>query len=679
MRLALIFVSTLAIAGQFSTSLGDQYPYTISAITTDAVGNTYAVGSRQIGISETTVGVVGDAVSPPSLVPGTSDVFVSKLDPNGNLLFTDTFAGKGTDTGIAVAVDPSGDIYIAGSTTSSDFPLSNALQTQSSPFNTGFVLKLSNDGTTILYSTYFGGTLGSSSVTALATDSQGNLYLTGTTTSSDFPHTPGLPFGPTALVTSNTAVFFSCISAKGDKILYSGALISGPIPVSSGSTSPSSGGVAVDATGDAYFAGNLGVGVALPTTPGVLMPTASYGGFAAKVTPGGTGLAYLTYLPSGVSSIALDNAGDLYLAGTSFAFDNTPLIGFVAKLNPAASAFLWTNNFNLLYETTTASIALDSSGNAWVAGTTTSTSFRNQGWTAGPEFLAEISASGNQLYSALYPFGTTDSLAIDTSGLLHVGGSGGFVSAENPASAPATQIAYLQNVFGGNVTPRISPAEVISIYGPGIGPATAATAAPVNGFYTTALGNIQVTINGMAMPVLYASANQINAIVPMEIEAGTGATIRIVNGSSTVPSFPVRIDPSQAQAFPTVLNQDGTINSQSNPAALNSVVSFYATGWQSNFAPLADGQVATAAKTVCTNSVSIPVGESNCGVLPSNTVPTGVVLYGGAAPGIVAGVTQFNVLITAENAIISCNFVGQITFNVVALGASVSQTVLVQC
>jgi hypothetical protein len=213
MRLALLFVSTLATAGPFSTSLGDQYPYTISAITTDALGNTYAVGSRQIGVPTLSIGIIGAAAA----TLETSDVFLSKLDPNGNLMFTDSFAGKGTDRGIAIAIDPSGNIYIAGTTTSRDAPLSNALQTRSNPLGAGFVLKLSNDGATILYSTYFGGTLGTSAVSALATDSQGNLYLTGTTTSTDFPHTPGLPFG--RLGTSGTAVFISCISAKGDKIL----------------------------------------------------------------------------------------------------------------------------------------------------------------------------------------------------------------------------------------------------------------------------------------------------------------------------------------------------------------------------------------------------------------------------------------------------------------------------
>src|SRR5271170_1472286 len=78
--LALIFISTLAIGGQFSTALGDQYPYTISAITTDAADNTYVVGTRQIGTRISLVAVVGGVAAPPNAtVPATSDVFVSKL------------------------------------------------------------------------------------------------------------------------------------------------------------------------------------------------------------------------------------------------------------------------------------------------------------------------------------------------------------------------------------------------------------------------------------------------------------------------------------------------------------------------------------------------------------------------------------------------------------------------
>jgi hypothetical protein len=187
--LLFLITATLAIAGEFTTSIGGTYLEAVSAITTDSAGNTYVVGTRT-----TATGANG--------LPSGSDVFVTKLDPNGNVLFTDTFAGKGIDMGTAIAVDRSGNIYIAGTTTSPDFPLSHALQTQiysigtvnGVPVGSGFIMKLSTDGTTILYSTYFGGTLGQSAITSLAIDANGNLYLTGYTQASDFPHTTGMPF-----------------------------------------------------------------------------------------------------------------------------------------------------------------------------------------------------------------------------------------------------------------------------------------------------------------------------------------------------------------------------------------------------------------------------------------------------------------------------------------------------
>src|SRR5579863_258314 len=140
-----LLTATLSIAGEFTTFLGAGNPYTIAAITTDSTGNTYVVGSRQLG---TPPAIVFDL----EYIPPDSDVFVTKLDPNGKILFTDTFAGKGVDTGSAIAVDPSGNIYIAGTTSSPDFPLSKALQTQpNTTYGTGFIVKLSNDGSTILY------------------------------------------------------------------------------------------------------------------------------------------------------------------------------------------------------------------------------------------------------------------------------------------------------------------------------------------------------------------------------------------------------------------------------------------------------------------------------------------------------------------------------------------------
>jgi uncharacterized protein (TIGR03437 family) len=661
--------ATGATAGQFTTSIGGTYLEAVSAIATDGAGNTYVVGSRQLTTS--TVG---------------TDVFLTKLDPNGKVLFTDTFAGKGTDTGTAITVDASGNIYIAGTTTSPDFPLSHALQTQIFPgaAGSGFIMKLSNDGTTILYSTFFGGTLGQSSISSLTTDSNGNLYLTGYTLASDFPHTSGMPFGKIIQSPATSGAIIASISAAGDKILYSGAIAMAQPCTSScislGGNEWTGVGIAVDAAGNAYIAGNDPSFTNLPTTAGVLTPN-GIGAFVAKVNAGGTGLGYLTYIGSGqlggppfgaventVYAIAVDAAGNAYLAGQTFDphFPATPgsyqpislfpnqTSGFIAKLNPTGSAVVWATYFG--EASLQASIALDAVGNVWVTGTTPgttpSTAFPNaNGWTTGPEYVAELNATGSKLtYSALYPTGTiARSVAVDPFGVVHVAGSAGFISAIAPTTPPIAKIFAFQNAAGTPfVTARISPAEVIAIYGPGIGPATAVSAVPSGGFYPTTLAGVQVTANGVNIPLLYVSANQINAVVPMELSSNAASTFRVINGTQVSPDYPVWIVASSPEAFTPVINQDGTVNSQTNPAHGGSYVFFYATGWQSNFSPLADGQVATGAQDVCLGACT---AYASTGSFEPGGFGGGIqfvslaakALYGGAAPGFVAGVTQFNV------------------------------------
>jgi uncharacterized protein (TIGR03437 family) len=677
------FITTLAIAGDFTTSLGDSYPYMISAITTDSAGNTYVVGSRALGGSLTAA--IGDlpqmlSIYTPFYSP--ADVFVTKLDPNGQVMFTDTFAGKGVDQGIAIALDPSGNIYIAGTTTSNDFPLSKALQTQPSTYGSGFIIKLTNDGSTILYSTYFGGVLGGTSVNAMTTDVSGNLYLTGETFASDFPHTAGMPFasiqpGQSGYVQATSAAFVAALDPAGDKILFAGAVGGTQTRCGGGghdcsklAASTAGISVALDASRNVYFGGNTNT-TDLPSTSGAFLKQ-GMGAFAGKIAAGGTGLAYLTYLGSAqelaqgplynganlLSSFTADAAGNVYLAGntgdpnfpaTPGAYQSTfgggPIDefglpksrdGFVAKLKPDGSAFVWATYLGGAGDAAVTAIAVDAAGNVCASGTTKSPSFPNaQGWTQGGDFLVEFNPAGSALsYSALYPTGTVDqSIALDPSGLIHLAGLNGLLSAVAPAAAPVMEILAFQNAFGGSTTARISPAEVISIYGPSIGPATAASAASVNGFYPTTFSGVQVQINGVNAPLLYVSANQINAVVPMGLITGAGATVRVINGNVISPGYPVWVVTSTAQAFPSALNQDGTLNSKT-PAKSNSVVTVYATGLQWSYSsPLSDGQVATMAQDFCSGRCTAS----------ANGFPGMTVLYGGTAPGIVAGVTQFNI------------------------------------
>ena len=201
-----------SVAADYATYIGDAYKYSVSAIASDANGNTYVTGSRAVAVSASSQGWL-------------NDIFVSKLDPDGNLTLLATLSGKGSDQAFGIALDPSGNIYIVGSTSSPDFPLHHPLQsTAYQGSETGFLVKLSADGT-ILYSTYLGGTTGYSTMNAVVADAGGNAYVTGKTFASDYQHTTGLPAGFTAMGPGGvSAAFFAKISAAGDKPLWNGRM-----------------------------------------------------------------------------------------------------------------------------------------------------------------------------------------------------------------------------------------------------------------------------------------------------------------------------------------------------------------------------------------------------------------------------------------------------------------------
>ena len=134
----------------------------------------------------------GTPTSPEAALPARlSEAVVMKLDPSGKIVLFTILSGKGNDAANGLAVDAAGNIYVAGSTSSPDFPLHNAFQSTPGP---GFLVKLSADGSQLLYSTYF-----PEAINALAVDAAGNVYVTGTTYLTSFPVTPGLPAGSVSL------------------------------------------------------------------------------------------------------------------------------------------------------------------------------------------------------------------------------------------------------------------------------------------------------------------------------------------------------------------------------------------------------------------------------------------------------------------------------------------------
>ena len=204
---ALALLAAIALssgAAEFTTYIGDANDYRVARVVPDAAGNTYIAGSR--------IAVPGQN----AFFQQFAESFVMKLDSAGRIVLFTVFSGKGADAISDLAVDSAGNIYVAGTTSSVNLPVHNALQSTPGP---GFIVKFNPDASQIIFSTYFPG-----NIAALAVDAAGNIYVTGTTNSQTFPVTAGLPFGPVGGLGTVPIVFgafLTKVSAAGDKIVYS--------------------------------------------------------------------------------------------------------------------------------------------------------------------------------------------------------------------------------------------------------------------------------------------------------------------------------------------------------------------------------------------------------------------------------------------------------------------------
>jgi uncharacterized protein (TIGR03437 family) len=623
--IALCALATLP-AADFTTYIGDANDYHVARVIADATGNTYVAGSRA------------------------PDLFVMKLDPAGNPVLFATLNGKGIDQPNDLAIDAAGNIYLAGYTSSPLLPVRNALQSAPGP---GFLVKFNPDATQILICSYF-----PAPVAAMAIDGAGNWYVTGSTYSPTFPVTPGLPAGTVTgpnTITATSGAFLTKIAASGDRVVYSTLIVGHQKNCGAGSScflssrNTAGAAVTVDPAGNAYLSGNTDT-FDLPVTAGAMRQVGT-GAFVAKVNASGTALLYLTYLGPGyrplvpftgalnsAAGIAADAAGNAYVTGSTsdpeFPLTSGAVAGdtdaFIAKLNPQGSGVVWASVIGGKSADTGNAIALDSSGAVWINGTTASADFPNpQAWSQGSDFVAALDATGATLrYSSRLPNDTAAaSLAVDPGGTLHFAGANGLISTLSPSLPLAPRVFAIANAAHGSGTGRLAPGEVFSIYGPHIGPAVgmAATADPA-GFLPTSLGGVQVTINGSLLHLLYVSDSQINAVAPQYL---TGPARLRINSVEFVAS----VGPSDPQIFQTAdgvaiaINQDGSLNSPDRPAPAGSVVAIWATG-VGGYPVLQDGKIATTAQAL--NCCQVYGGG------PLN------VLYGGAAPGAVAGVVQVN-------------------------------------
>jgi uncharacterized protein (TIGR03437 family) len=358
-----------------------------------------------------------------------------------------------------------------------------------------------------------------------------------------------------------------------------------------------------------------------------------------------------------VTGIAADAAGNAYLTGSTFddLFPATKgayqavLAGstdaFAAKLNPLGTAMAWATYLGGTGDDAANAIALDGTGNVWIIGTTDSPDFPNrQGWAQGGDFLAELDAVGAALtYSARLPNDiAAASLAVDAAGTVHFAGYDGLVSTVSPTQPWAPRIFGIANSAFGPVGGRIVGGEAISIYGPHIGPVTPVTAvADASGLMPNSLGGVQVFINGSPVPLLYVSDSQVNAVTPLYLSGLTARVQVRFNGADTA-EFVATIMAAIPEVFQrgdgtaAAINQDGSVNSADHPAPPGSVVAIWVTGIGTTpFVFGQDGRLAAGAV------------DFGCCEILAQGYPADV-LYGGAAPGVVAGVAQVNFQLPAQ-------------------------------
>jgi hypothetical protein len=301
------------------------------------------------------------------------------------LSYSTFLGGSGNDGSGDIAVDAAGNAYVIGSTDSLNFPTTNGFD---SNYNGGredaVVTKLNAAGSALVYSTYLGG--GGSDVNSglgIAVDSAGNAYVTGSTSSRNFP--VANPLQATYAGGSFDA-FVTKISPTGSALIYS-TYLGGGTEADVGIAGGDSGNaIALDTTGNAYVIGYTNS----PNFPTANALQATYGGgvldvIVTKLNPTGSALIYSTFLGGNGNDagndIAVDSAGNAYLteqAGSNFptanAFDSTfgggSLDGFVTKLNPAGSALAYSTYLGGTGFDNSLGIAVDVAGNAYVTGVT---------------------------------------------------------------------------------------------------------------------------------------------------------------------------------------------------------------------------------------------------------------------------------------------------------------------
>ncbi len=592
-----------------------------------------------------------------------SDAFVAKLAPGGHDIVWSTFlGGLDYDSASALRLDSSGNIYVAGTTDSSDFS-SPSSRTGEAGVTNVFVAKFSNSGS-LLYSSVIGGE-GTDTVSGLSVDAEGNSYITGSTSSRRFPATPGV-FNEnfTGTVYRGVVSINGYLAKFGNRGTLSYSTSIGELY---GVVSPV---VAAIANGETVVAAK---GVVLGTS----VPFGQGNDYILRVNSTGTQILESRYLGGtnsssmgGPAAITTDTKGNVYLAGVTGALDFPSTPGayrtamrpqncstgvsssvYAMKLSSISLETTYAALLSSACDANVGGVQADAQGNLWLS------------MAAGPFFplrepligapvavyngatavIAQLNTEGSALqYSTYVDANGVRAFAPDlnTGVYFEAKGSTSHVAVLRISLGPSSPVSIHQitNAFSGTdlpftyfdpslttstaITSRsqtgIIPGELISISGSNLGPSWIDFGLNSSQALPTEAGGTQILFDGHPVPILQTSPDRVIVVAPADLPSGLNAFTTVQASYNGVLSNAV-IMPVQGALpglltndFPnvvphadvpdgTVYNENGTRNTAQNPAAPGSHVLLFATGFGTSGPQSPAGSIATSGSVTVNN------------------------------------------------------------------------------
>jgi len=538
----------------YSTYLGGGNEDDGFGIAVDGTGAAYITGQTLSSGFPTKSGSYQTTFKP------TQDAFVTKLTTDGSALVYSTFlAGTGTSGGSAIAIDGSKNAYVVGSTTATDFPTNGtitAAQPNSGGKQDAFVVKLSADGSSLLYSTYLGGAEDEIGF-GVAIDALGGIYAVGETKSTNFPTTAPIQ----GVNLGGSDGFVTKINPDGSR---------GFSDYLGGSKNDTVTGVALDPSAKFYVSG-ITFSTDLIPSPSFQACTGCTGtvdhSFVAAIqsTVSGFGYIYRTYLHgSGTDEanlIAVDALSNAYVVGLTASTD-FPTNGsvapyqsalhsgatsnaFISKLNPTGTGLLYSTYVGGSGADDGIAIAVDASGVAYVTGVTSSTDFptttdATQATNAGggsDAFVAKLNTTvgggGGLLFSTYLGGKSAENatkiagIAIDIASPPNIFVTGQTQSDNFPFSAGAFQTAYSSS--GDAFVVKYSPQTLPSQFRIDIGAVSPSTIARGS----TGTATVTVTSTGFAGDVPLSCSITPTAGAP---SCSVTSPVTVTNGGTSPPA-----------------------------------------------------------------------------------------------------------------------------------------------